>query len=118
MKLFFFGIGLSVLVIWAGCEKPQNPLPSTPLCIQQKIKAMQSEPVRNPPASIWQYEYQGQLVYYIPPPCCDFYSQLFDSECNLICAPDGGITGKGDGKCPDFSKLAKNPKLIWEDKRK
>lgn len=31
--------------------------------------------------------------------------------------PDGGITGRGDGKFPYFDKERTNEKLLWEDKR-
>jgi hypothetical protein len=34
----------------------------------------------------------------------------------MICSPTGGITGKGDGKCEDFSTKAKHIKLIWKNK--
>jgi len=34
-----------------------------------------------------------------------------------MCAPDGGITGKGDENCPEFSSEIKKT-LIWEDDRK
>jgi hypothetical protein len=91
---------------------------NAPSCIQKKIKEIQSENVRNPSGSIWQYEYNGQTVYYISSYCCDIQSQLFDSNCNLICSPDGGFLGKGDGKCPDFLTNRKNEKLIWKDDRK
>jgi hypothetical protein len=116
-------IFLKVFVVFAiivdipGCAK-HNTVSDIPLCIADKIKELQSENVRNPPASIWQYEYNGQKVYYIPSYCCDFQSQLFDSNCNLICSPDGGFSGKGDGKCPDFLTSRKNEKLIWKDDRK
>ena len=52
------------------------------------------------------------------PICCDFYSDLYDNKCNLIAHPDGGFTGKGDGKIKDFRKEATNEKLVWEDSRK
>jgi len=55
---------------------------------------------------IWRYEYQGQQVYYLPfarTHCCDAMSMLYDSDGKLLCMPDGGITGDGDGRCPDFS---------------
>jgi hypothetical protein len=74
--------------------------------------------VRNPPGSIWRYEYNGKTVYYIPAYCCDMQSELFDGNCNKICSPDGGFTGKGDGKCSDFFTNRKNEKLIWKDERK
>jgi hypothetical protein len=107
----------AVIITMAGCAKRDTPS-NIPSCIKQKIKEIQSEKVRNPPGSIWQYEYNGQTVYYIPQYCCDFPSQLFDSNCNLICNPDGGFSGKGDGKCPDFFANRKNEKLVWKDDRK
>lgn len=45
-------------------------------------------------------------------------SRLFDENCNRICAPDGGKTGKGDGKCPDFFEKRTDEKLVWKDERK
>ena len=63
------------------------------------------------------YSYQGRTVYYIPPVCCDQLGQLYDQNCNLICNPDGGITGAGDGKCQDFFSSRTNGILLWEDKR-
>ena len=73
--------------------------------------------VANPPATVWQYEYKDQLVYFIPPQCCDVPSRLLDKNCNSVCSPDGGLTGKGDGKCPDFFEQRTNEKLIWRDDR-
>jgi hypothetical protein len=87
-------------------------------CIIELINDIKSEAVRNPPGSIWQYEYNGLTVYYIPPYCCDYPSELYDSACNLICSPDGGATGNGDGNCEDFFIRRKNEKLIWQDSRK
>lgn len=81
------------------------------------ISEFQSEPVTNPPRSVWQYEYKDQIVYYVPPICCDQYGILYDTQGNVICAPDGGISGGGDGRCPDFVVEAKNGKLIWQDQR-
>lgn len=109
LSLFFFAN--------VNCTK-ENPDSGIPECVQEKIKQLENEGVRNPPASIWQYDYKGQTVYYVPPYCCDFYGLLYESNCNLICAPDGGLTGKGDGKCKDFFTESKNGKLIWQDSRK
>ena len=55
--------------------------------------------------------------YYVPPQCCDQFSTLYDADGAVICAPDGGITGRGDGKCPDFFQSRTNEKLFWEDSR-
>lgn len=118
MKAF---INFSILIILsynllAGCNK--NMLPNKlPNCIENKITIFKSEPKGNPPKSITEYRYKGHKVYYIPAQCCDQYSEVFDENCNLLGHPDGGITGKGDGKLTDFSIEAKNEKLIWKDDR-
>jgi hypothetical protein len=89
----------------------------TPTCIEGKIREIKNEGVRNPPGSIWQYKYNGNVVYYIPAHCCDQPSELFDANCNFICSPDGGFAGNGDGKCPDFFEDRSSEKLIWKDLR-
>jgi hypothetical protein len=96
----------------------QNPLlKSIPLCIRQMIEKFKSEEKQNPPRKIMSYTYRDKTVYYVTAPCCDFYSDLYDDNCKLLGHPDGGITGKGDGKLPDFEKARSNENLIWEDKR-
>ena len=86
-------------------------------CVRLKIQQLQQEPKRNPPAEIWQYIYEDNTVYYIPPYCYDQYSELLDDHCRLLCAPDGGIAGTGDGTCSDFFSKRTNGILIWRDNR-
>lgn len=88
-----------------------------PVCIQQKIDSISKEPKWNPPAEINEYSYNGKRVFLFSSPCCDFFNELVDENCNYICAPSGGFTGKGDMKCPDFQDSAKFVKLIWKDTR-
>lgn len=96
----------------ASCDPEQLPT-----CIETLISQIEGEPVTNPPSSLTLYEYGGKCVYYLPPVCCDQYSQLYDDQCNVLCAPDGGLTGQGDGKCPDFFTNAVKIKLVWQDPR-
>ena len=88
-----------------------------PACILQKIETIKKEPVWNPPAEIYEYEYDGKKVYAISSNCCDFFNTVVDSDCNYVCAPSGGFTGRGDGKCPQFFKEAKQVRLVWKDER-
>ncbi len=90
----------------------------TPVCILRKIDSIKKEPVWNPPAEIYEYEYQGKKVYAISSNCCDFFNTVVDEECKYVCAPSGGFTGRGDGKCKDFFKEAKQVRLVWKDERK
>lgn len=89
-----------------------------PACVNDLIAQFKEEKVQNPPRKIYSYTYQGKTVYYVPAICCDFFSDLYDSNCKLIGHPDGGFTGKGDGKMPDFFSARTNEVLVWEDKRK
>ncbi|HUR66103.1 MAG TPA: hypothetical protein VMZ03_07100 [Chitinophagaceae bacterium] len=112
MKLIFFAALLSLLL--AGkCNKDEK----TPDCVTQRIEQIKTQPKWNPPAEVNQYSYKGRNVYLFNSPCCDQYNELIDANCNSICAPSGGITGKGDGKCADFSSTAIHVRLVWKDDR-
>ncbi len=100
-----------------GTNGDVAPVTSNPVCMEEMIKGFAKAEKENPPRKIYSYTYQGKTVYYVTPPCCDFFSDLYDTECKLIGHPDGGLTGKGDGKFADFGTAKTNEKLIWEDKR-
>lgn len=89
-----------------------------PGCIQSMIEKFKAEERQNPPRQIFAYQYKGQTVYYVTAPCCDFFSELYDSTCLLMAQPDGGFTGRGDGRAPDFADLRTQERLIWKDERK
>ena len=95
----------------------QNKKQDIPSCINDKIESFKKEPKQNPPRSITEYTYKGRKVYYISAPCCDQFSDVLDSNCNLLGHPDGGFTGKGDGKLPGFAADATEEKLVWKDDR-
>lgn len=105
---------LLILATPAGCA---TTTAAEPDWVNAKIKQLQSGPPGNPPLSLWRYAYQGRTVYYLPPQCCDQYSELYDAKQNRICAPDGGMAGNGDGRCPDFYEKRSAQKLLWQDKR-
>ncbi|MCZ6867419.1 MAG: DUF6174 domain-containing protein [Chloroflexi bacterium] len=81
------------------------------------ISTLENEPPGNPPMSITRYDYKEQTVYFQTAPCCDIFSNLYDADGNIIGHPDGGITGQGDGRVPDFFKERQNGRLVWEDRR-
>ena len=76
--------------------------------------------IRLPTLEIWQHEYDGETVFFLPAlpqGCCDNFSKLYDADGNLICYPDGGITGKGDGRCPDFINSRGRGVLVYGEPR-
>jgi hypothetical protein len=105
-----------ILVLLVSCNKdiPKD----APHCIKSKIKDIKKADIKNPPGCVWQYTFEGKTVYYIPPYCCDIMGEVLDENCNLICHPDGGITGSGDDICPDFFTTRSNELLLWQDDRK
>lgn len=85
--------------------------------IQELIEKEESQSVANPPASISKCTYKDEVVYYVPPRCCDISSALYNIQGKIICHPDGGYTGTGDGKCKDFIKERDACEIIWKDER-
>jgi hypothetical protein len=87
-----------------------------PPFVAKLITHYKSVPPKTSPDSIWRYTYKGESVYYVPPLwCCDIPSLLYDAKGNLLCRPDGGFVGIGDGKCPDFLKERSHGELLWSD---
>lgn len=121
MKLFIYFLAAYMVIL--SCHRKMSTeayaavMPGIPICIQQKIDSIKQQPVWNPPAEINEYDYAGRKVYLISARCCDFFSEAVDSNCNYICAPSGGFTGKGDRKCIDFNEKAKYVRLVWKDER-
>ncbi|WP_299706333.1 hypothetical protein [uncultured Pontibacter sp.] len=120
------GLVLALLILATGCQTSEKSAPNTEqkdkdmaqtAWLSELVRELEQEPVANPPARVYRYLYNEQEVYYLTGRCCDIPGKLYDVEGNLLCEPDGGITGKGDGRCPDFVDVRTNETLIWEDKR-
>jgi hypothetical protein len=84
-----------------------------PTCIKNKIDSFKLKEPHERPQRVVEYMYKGKKVYYVVMPCCDFFNEVYDDKCNYLGAPDGGFTGQGDGKLPDFLKEATKEKFIW-----
>jgi hypothetical protein len=114
---------ISLLLLACQCCKnetanPTGSCPSGGEALSAKIAELQARPKGNPAYAIWAYTWNGQRVYLVSEAtCCDQFSTLYDECFKSICAPSGGITGKGDGSCPDFQQQATNQQLVWRDSR-
>ena len=99
---------MSFLIGLTSCE--QIDLPSdAPNCVKKLIRGSNGTP-----QAVWRYQYQGETVYQVIPDCCDQYISVYSSNCDFICAPSGGYSGKGDGKCPNFNDEATEGVMIWK----
>ncbi|HEU5054040.1 MAG TPA: hypothetical protein VFT78_13060 [Hanamia sp.] len=84
-----------------------------PVCLKEKIDSMIKDPNEGAPQSVTHYTYQNKTVYYLKSPCCDKFNIVYDSDCNILGYPDGGFTGRGDGKMTDFFEKATDGKVVW-----
>ncbi|MCH8903353.1 MAG: hypothetical protein IIA45_05510 [Bacteroidetes bacterium] len=110
-------ISLLLLILCIGCKRIELPV-GTPTCVKEIIRDILKEEVRDPPSELWKWEHYGETSFYVLPYCCDEYSALYTEDCFLICAPDGGLYGIGDGACPyNYNQMAIVRTLIWADKR-
>ena len=119
MKRSAFALIVSVaFLLPLGCEhsSPTEPA-AAPSWLQGLIDQIQREPVTSPPTAIYNYRYRGETVYYRPSRCCDIRSVLYDANGLVLCEPDGGFGGGGDGRCPDFLATRSDERLIWRDPR-
>jgi hypothetical protein len=107
---------LITLFMAFGCTP--EPTQELPMFLQELTGRIEAEDEAESPGSIWRYRYLGDVVYYVPPlPCCDQLSTLYDENGGVLCAPDGGITGDGNGQCPDFFELRSEETRVWQDSR-
>lgn len=116
MKTYKIIMLLCMALFLHSCVKIDLP-EGTPDCVKGIARDILKDEVRNPPAAISLLTYNGKDYYYVPPYCCDAFSELYDEDCNLICAPDGGFTGSGDRNCPAFIDSLVFVDIIWEDTR-
>ncbi len=117
MKKIFLILSFLFLNNLFGCS-PINTdnigTPSNnPAWVNEEIAFAKHSP-SNTPITITRYHYHGKTVYYISPAVADGFSQLFDLNHRLICSPEGGLTGHGDGQCNDFATQAKNKTILFK----
>lgn len=96
---------------------PADQQPPLPQWLTTLINELSTAPVANPPAQIIQYQYNDATGYYLPPRCCDIMGILYSMDGHVLCHPDGGIVGRGDGKCSDFHQTKTQELVIWRDER-
>src|SRR6187401_368677 len=90
-----------------------NSVNTVPAWLTALTHEAETQPVASPPAFIASYDYKGQSVYFLPQRCCDIMSVLYRADGSVMCHPDGGFTGAGDGRCADFLVERKNERIIW-----
>ena len=96
-------------MVFGSCAKVDVPK-GTPRCIKKLIKDREDHCLK----AVYKYRYQGTEVYlFLPDGCPDLPSVAYNEKCGHICNPDGGLSGNGDGICPEFFSNITDEELIW-----
>jgi hypothetical protein len=116
----FLRIFSSALLSFAVLSvRAQTGVPAgLPEWLKEQVHAYATAPLGAAPESVWQFDLEGKPVYYIPAPCCDQYDRLFAADGSFLCAPSGGLTGRGDRRCPGILPKRDEMKLIWQHPRR
>lgn len=115
-KMKYIVIISTSIFLLASCAPKNQGMINMPSCLATRIDSLKKVPNVNPPQLVIQYSYKGNAVYYVTAGCCDKFNEVYDASCKYLGAPDGGVTGKGDGKLTDFFAMATNKKVIWNNK--
>ena len=68
---------------------------------------------RDLPVQVDKYLWNGIEVHAFDFGCCDLWLEVYDDQCIFACAPEGGLTGQGDGVCPSFFDEATHLGTVW-----
>ena len=102
VQALLFALAATSLTALDGCGQEASGIPE---CLQQKF---------DPSDHIYRCTYEGRVVYYYRSTLgYDLPSYLYDANCNVICSPDGGFGGTGDGRCTEFNQTDAACEVIW-----
>lgn len=69
--------------------------------IAARIAGRLDEPTALGAPSLIELRHRGQRVWLHIAACCDRLNHLYDDQGRRLCAPSGGLDGRGDGRCPE-----------------
>jgi hypothetical protein len=103
MRLLFYGFTLAVSAVLSACSatSPAFSAGALPAWLQERLAIYEAAGRQSPVIAVHAWTYKGQTVYEMLAGCCDRFNELYDASGRYLCAPGGGFTGMGDGKCPD-----------------
>ena len=103
-----------VIALFAvGCDGESQIDVDAPNWLRAEIRRLSSEADPNVPVVVTRSQYRGETVYYTSPGVPDGLGVLFDAEGNVLCHPDGGLDGRGNGMCADFFAARVNDTILW-----
>ena len=108
---------LAVMACAACAEPASAPTAADEAAVRVIAKKLRAGPPQNPPQTIKRHVIDGKTFYYVRAPCCDQFNDVYDARGQRLCSPDGGITGRGDGRCPEIRIDPREGDVVWQDRR-
>ncbi|MEZ5308084.1 MAG: hypothetical protein R2684_13140 [Pyrinomonadaceae bacterium] len=104
-----------LLAFSTGCmDRAADRTTPEPPWLKAKIEEATRGRASNVPMHASRATYKQKLVYYISPNVPDGFGTLYDASGEILCHPDGGLNGRGDGRCGDFFDTARELTTIWK----
>lgn len=117
-------IAAAMALVFAACTTPPTPQAAAAErekqateAARKRIAEFEAAGGTDPKGSvsrIMKVSYEGKPAYLFIAPCCDRFNDLHDADGRRLCAPSGGFSGQGDGKCSGavrYGSAASQPKL-------
>lgn len=105
-------MGLSLAVSLSACAQPAAD-PVWPAWLRARMAAFEQAPADAEAMEILALPYAGGTAYLFVAPCCDQFNVLYDATGQRLCAPSGGFTGRGDGRCAAPLALS-SAQRVWQ----
>ena len=106
MRILSFFLVLTLL----GCDKEDHcpDQSELPICVTELLTVTDQTTY----VQVEEWSWSGGQYYYLTAECCDKLNVLYDSNCDYICAPDGGFTGQGEGDCSEVPDSFER-RVVW-----
>lgn len=95
--------GLATALLVSACssvDKPAAPPPEPEFVVHDNLHAKERVSAQALARMTPHVGPEGQIVYLHMALCCDQFDKAYDANGRYLCAPSGGFTGRGDGRCP------------------
>lgn len=94
---------LAAALLVSACssvDKPAAPPPEPEFVVHDNLHAREKLSAQALARMTPHVGPEGQIVYLHMALCCDQFNKAYDADGRYLCAPSGGFTGRGDGRCP------------------
>jgi hypothetical protein len=98
-----------------SCSNDVEVKQSYPKCLQLEVDRILESSPQSPRATIELYTYQNENVYVVNTNFADYQTNVYNSQCQLICTI-GGIDGNENDTCVDWEN-AEFIETLWTDER-